>query len=441
VERIVTDSRAVQAGDLFVALAGERFDGHDFVADAFRKGAVAALVNRDRAVASEWTGAIVAVANTRVALGQLAEHHRRQFDLPVIAVGGSNGKTTTKEILASLLRQRFETLASPASYNNDIGVPLTLLSLERAHEVAVIEVGTNHPGELAPLVRLAAPRFGVLTGIGREHLEFFGDLKGVLAEEGGLAELLPAEGTLVLPGDGEWVEEVVARTPATVVRVGSGPTNDWRIGRMTWEGQDMLFEVETNRAALGGTYRVALAGRHQVVNAVLAMAVTAELGLSGAELHQGLSAVRPAPRRLELWAANGVQVLDDAYNANADSMVAALETLAALPCAGRRVAVLGDMAELGATCEAAHDEVGRRAAELGIDQLIAVGAMAPVMGAAARAAGLHRVMELTTPEAAAHAARRLVRKGDLVLVKASRATRLEQVSEALRHAERAPTTV
>jgi len=185
VDRVCTDSRRVLAGDLFFALPGGRFDGHDFLRQAAEKGAVALVVERQR-VPADWTGcALIAVANVRAALGQLAAVYRADFTLPLVAVGGSNGKTTTKELVASVLRQKLATLWSEASFNNDIGVPLTLLRLEKSHQAAVLEAGTNHPGELAPLLKMMRPDYGVITCIGREHLEFFGDLAGVVREERG----------------------------------------------------------------------------------------------------------------------------------------------------------------------------------------------------------------------------------------------------------------
>ncbi len=432
VERVVTDSRAVRAGDLFVALAGERFDGHEFVLAAARAGAVAVMVRRGASIPDDPGCGVLAVEETRQALGRLAARYRAELDLRVIAVAGSNGKTTTKELLASVVRQRFNTHCSPASYNNEVGVPLTLLGLDRAHQVAVVEAGTNHPGELAGLLEMIRPDWGVMTSIGREHLEYFGDLEGVIAEESELARCLPEGGRLFLLGDHPAASVIAARTRAEWVRVGVGEENDWRLGVTRYEGGGMFFEVDTGRWGLSGGYRVNLVGRHQVLNAVLAMAVGAELGLDREEVGRGLAECGGAPRRMQLWEGQGIRVLDDSYNANADSTLAALQTLVDLPCQGRRMAWLGDMAELGAASEPAHAEIGRRAAELGVDQLSAVGSMAGVMGAAARAAGLNRVVELATPEAAAHAVRRLVRRGDLVLVKASRATRLEQVSDALR---------
>ena len=192
VHRVCTDSRQVKAGDLFFALRGGRFDGHDFLREAAEKGAGAVVVERGR-VPANWIGcAMIAVEDTRKALGRLAADYRKEFVLPVVAVGGSNGKTTTKELVASVLKERLATLWSEASFNNDIGVPLTLLRLDKSYQAAVLETGTNHPGELAPLVKMIRPNYGVITSVGREHLEFFDDVAGVAQEEGWLAELLPA---------------------------------------------------------------------------------------------------------------------------------------------------------------------------------------------------------------------------------------------------------
>ncbi len=435
VNSLCTDSRQARAGDLFVALAGERFDGHDFLTEAVRKGVSAVVVNRANAIiATSCACAVIMVTDTRQALGKLAARYRTDFALPIIAVGGSNGKTTTKELLAAVLRQKLVTLASEASFNNDIGVPLTLLKLEAAHRVAVLEVGTNHPGELAPLVRMIQPKFGVITSLGREHLEFFGDRDGVLKEEGWLAELLPADGKLFLNADDDGIERIVQRSRAPIVRVGRSDKSDWRARDIRLDKQSVWFQVEAPKAEFAGEYMIHLLGRHQVVNALFGVAVGGELGLSRAEIQRGLSECKPLKMRLQLWEANGVRVLDDAYNANADSMLAALQVLQEMPCAGRRVAVLGDMAELGAHSEAVHEEVGRRAAESGVEQLFAVGKMAGVMARAAGAAGLNRIFEFAEVESAGHALRNFLKTGDLVLLKASRATRLERVGEILRGA-------
>ena len=432
VNGLSTDSRQVQAGELFFAIKGDRFDGHDFLDEVVRKGVAAMVIERGRLPAVLPNCAVIAVEDTRRALGRLGAAYRREFTLPVVAVGGSNGKTTTKELIAAVLSQKLATLWSEASFNNDIGVPLSLLGLHENHEVAVLEVGTNHPGELAPLVKMIQPRFGVLTNIGREHLEFFGDVAGVAVEEGWLAELLPTEGKLFVNGDSEWADRIAERTRATVVRVGFGERNDWRVRRLRLDKQGATFHVQSPHAEFDGEYRSNLLGRHQVVNALYGLAIGAELGLNRVEIQRGLGACEPAKMRLQLWEVGGVRVLDDAYNANADSMLAALQVLKELPCRGRRVAVLGDMAELGAHSEAAHVEVGRWAAELGVGQLFAVGSMAATLARGAREAGLMRVIELSDVEAAAAAVKTFLKPGDVVLLKASRATRLERVATVLR---------
>ncbi len=433
--RVCTDSRQVQAGDLFFALKGERHDGHDFLEQVAKRGAAGVVVERRRLPAKRPDCAVLAVDNPRAALGWLAAAYRKDFTLPVVAVGGSNGKTTTKELVASVLRQKLDVLWSEASFNNDIGVPLTLLRLEKPHQAAVLEVGTNHPGELAPLVRLAQPKFGVITNLAREHLEFFGVLDGVVEEEGWLAELLPADGKLFLNGDSEWAGQVARRARAAVVRAGLAEGNDWRASRLRPDTKGVAFHVDAPRAEFSGEYRVNLLGRHQVVNALFSLVVGVELGLGRPELRDGLAHCRPLKMRMQLWQFNGVRVLDDAYNANADSMRAALQTLRDFRCRGRRVAVLGDMAELGAHTEAAHAEVGRCAAESGVGQLFTVGQMAAVTAQAARDAGLNRVIEFADVEAAAAAVKRFAKPGDVILLKASRAARLERVAESLRASE------
>jgi UDP-N-acetylmuramoyl-tripeptide--D-alanyl-D-alanine ligase len=417
---------------LFIGLPGDRFDGHDFVLEVIKKQVGAVMIEENKSNLPTGNCPTIIVDSTRKALGRLAAVYRQDFRLPIVAIAGSNGKTTTKELVASVLKEKFPTLSSEASFNNDIGVPLTLLNLEQRHQAAVLEAGTNHPGELAPLVQMIAPRYGVITSIGREHLEFFGDVAGVAQEEGWLAELLPSDGKLFVNGDNEWTTQIAGRCKAAVVRVGFSETNDWIVRNVRVDKQGLAFGIRSPKQQLDGDYRIGLLGRHQVINALFAIAIAAELGLSRAEVQRGLAQCKPARMRLQLWELNGVRVLDDAYNANADSMVAALQTLQELPCKGRRVAVLGDMAELGVHSQAAHEEVGRRAAELGVGQLFAVGKMAPVIARGARDAGLTRVLEFADVETAAAAIKRFVKQGDLLLLKASRATRIERIGESLR---------
>ena len=427
-----TDSRSAKAGNLFFAIKGEKFDGHDFLNDVAAKEAGAVVIERKKIPAKLPACAVLVVDDARLAFGKLAAVYRKDFSLPVIAVGGSNGKTTTKELLASVLRQKFSTLWSEASFNNDIGVPATLLRLDKTHQAAVLEIGTNHPGELAPLVRMIQPQFGIITSIGREHLEFFGDVAGVAQEEGWLAGLLPADGKLFLNGDSEWTEKIAARTMAQVVRVGFGEKNDWRATKVRLDKNGVTFQVTAPKTEFCGEYRINLIGRHQVSNALFAIGSGEELGLGRAEIQRGLADCQPPKMRMQFWEANGVRVLDDCYNANADSMIAALETLCDLPLQGRRVAVLGDMAELGAQSEAAHLEVGRHAAKLKIGQLFTVGKSSAVTAKAARDAGLTRVIEFPDVEAAVRAVKNFLKTGDVVLLKASRSSRLERIAETLK---------
>jgi UDP-N-acetylmuramoyl-tripeptide--D-alanyl-D-alanine ligase len=437
VERICTDSRQAQPGDVFFALAGERFDGHDFLGEVVKKGVSAIVADRERMPADLRGCAVIAVEDARKALGYFAARYRKDFGLPIVAIGGSNGKTTTKELATSVLRQQLATVSSDASFNNDIGVPLTLLKLGKSHQAAVMEVGTNHPGELAPLVKMIQPKFGVITSVGREHLEFFGDVAGVAREEGWLAELLPSDGKLFINGDSEWADRISERARARVVRAGFSERNEWRVRALRMSKLGTSFRIDAPKAELSGEYRINLLGRHQVVNALFAIAIGHELGLGRPAIEKGLAECEPAKMRLQLWELKGVRVLDDAYNANADSMVAALQTLQELPCKGRRVAVLGDMAEQGTHSEAAHEEIGRRAAELGVVQLFAVGKMAPVTARGAREAGLNRVFEFADVETAAVAIKSFLKNGDVLLVKASRAARLERIGEMLRSGEAA----
>lgn len=430
VRRVSTDSRDIQRGDLFVALTGERFDGHDFAADAVRRGAVAALVARRREAEFEGVPRML-VTDPRRAFGQIAAAYRAQFRLPVVAVGGSNGKTTTKELIGAILGGCFHTLCSRESYNNDVGVPATLLDLENRHVAAVIEVGTNHPGELAPLVRMAQPRMGVITHIGEEHLEYFGSLAGVMEEEGWLADLLPPDGVLILPGDAPWSTTLQARTRARTVRVGTTPGCAWQLGECRLDAEGTTFSVVGPRPELSGEYRVNLLGRHQVFNALLAAAVGAEFGLDGEEIRRGLARCA-APRwrmNRRQWA--GVEIIEDCYNANLDSLLAALDTLAAFPCRGRRILVLGGMAELGVHTARAHVTAGRRLAEIGVDHLVTVGETAAISADSAVAAGMARVDRVASVEAAAARLRNWLRPGDCLLVKGSRSARLERLGRLL----------
>jgi UDP-N-acetylmuramoyl-tripeptide--D-alanyl-D-alanine ligase len=279
---------------------------------------------------------------------------------------------------------------------------------------------------------MIAPRYGVITNIGREHLEFFHDLVGVAREEGAIAEALPADGVLFLNGDNPWCEVLARRARCRVVTVGLDRANDCVAREVQVNEHGVSFYVDCRYRGVSGHYHVSLLGRHQVINALLALAVGAEMGLGGADIEKGLQSCVAAKMRMQLCNPNGIGVLDDCYNANADSMLAALQTLRDLPCAGRRVAVLGDMSELGDCSRAAHFEVGRRAAQSHLDQLFAIGRRASQIAEAARDRGFTSVVEIAEVEPAAQAIKEFARPGDVVLLKASRSMRLERIGEVLR---------
>ena len=431
VSRVCIDSREAEPGDLFVAIKGDRFNGHDYTRHAFNQGAAAALVNSSQ-VSQEIVGPEIEVKETRQALRLLASHYRNDFDIPIIAVGGSNGKTTTKDILARILEQRFPTLSSEASFNNEIGVPLTLLRLRHEHKVAVVEVGTNYPGEMQSLLSLVQPRFGIITNIGSEHLEFFGDLEGVLLEEGFLAELLPEDGCLFVDGDIEDLVKLRKRCRTTVVTVGESDQSDWFLPRIEPSDDGVVFELISPKGDWDGVYSVNLLGRHNARNAALAIAVAAEMGLSQEELIQGLKGCRAASMRMQLQTLGGVTVINDAYNSNPDSLQAALEALQAFPVKGKVIAVLGDMAELGEASKNAHIEAGLLVAKLGLNGLIAVGQWADEMGRAARANGMKNVAVFEDPTLAGKALASKLNPGDLLLIKGSRSVKLERIIEEVR---------
>lgn len=425
---ISTDSRSVAADELFFALRGERFDAHRFVPEVLDKGALGAVVNRT--FQSDRT--LIQVDEPRRALGKLAARYRRDFDLPLIAVAGSNGKTSTKELLASVLSRRFNVLWSPASFNNDVGVPLTLLRLTADHQVAVLEVGTNHPGELAGLLDWVRPDIGVLTGIGPEHLEFFRNLEGVAAEEGTLAEKLSESGELILNGDTPFANAICDRCRGNVVKVGWSAGNDWVAERVVAAGCGYRFQVRSPRPELSGEYEIRLLGRPQIINALLAIAVAARLGMDRAQIAAGLLDCVGAPMRLELQRVEGsdLTILNDAYNANAESTRVALETLAEFPAVGRRHAILGEFAELGDEADAAYRKAGQLAATLELDRLWTVGA-AGAAAESARSNGLADTRHFDSVEALMSGLRGEPAAGDVILLKGSRRARLERVAGQL----------
>jgi UDP-N-acetylmuramoyl-tripeptide--D-alanyl-D-alanine ligase len=420
---VSTDTRSMQRDSLFVALRGSTHDGHQHLRAAAGAGAIAALVDCIPADAPPGLPLIV-VDNTRRALARLAAHVRDGFNGSVIAVAGSNGKTGTKGLIHAALHPPLRGSASPKSFNNDIGVPLTIFSADPKDDYLVLELGTNHPGEIAQLSEIAQPDIAVITNIGAEHLEFFGDLDGVRAEEASVIQRLNRFGLLVVNGDDLGLLKAVEGYHGQRVTFGWDAANDLR-------PLDVRCKQSGTEFRLGRAYFfVPQLGRHTAANAAAAIAVGRYLGLSDAEIAGNLATAAGPPMRLQVQRVGGVTLINDAYNANPHSMRAALETLRDLPTTGRRIAILGDMRELGEAADRFHAEVGRLAAECGLDELHCVGPASRSIAAAAIDAGQRHTHHHANAAAAASAVPAQLQDGDLVLLKASRGEQLESIASA-----------
>jgi UDP-N-acetylmuramoyl-tripeptide--D-alanyl-D-alanine ligase len=423
---VSTDSRSVGEGDLFVALRGQNYDGHRFLGEAAARGALAAMVEAPLPSGGEFTMPLVVVENTTRALGVLARRYRDRFNLPVIAIGGSSGKTTTKEMLAALLAKRYRVLYTEKNYNNQIGVAKTLLRLTKKHEVAVVEIGTNHPGEMETLCDILNPTHGLLTNIGAEHLEFFGSLQGVEQEEGKLfAHLAARNGRAFVNANDRRVERAARPCRRRVTYGFSHRGASVRGRRIRLDSAACPgFEFSGGRVRRHLKVQLKIPGRHQAGNALAAVAVGLAFGLPGRAIVAALEAVTASEKRMAVVHLQGVTILNDTYNANGDSTVAALETLAAMTVTGKRLAVLGDMLELGAHEAEEHRRVGEAARSLKIDVVLTFGPRSRIIHeAVAGGFAVHYEEKNVLAEYLAE----LVAPGDAVLVKGSRGMAMEDV--------------
>src|SRR5256714_13340571 len=385
VSRISTDSRTLQTRDLFVPLRGANFDGHEFIEQAAERGAAGAIVEEN------WKGkvprgfALIRVADTLVAYQTLATNYRASLPLKVIAITGSNGKTSTKDFVAAVLARKFRVTKTEGNFNNHVGLPQTMLAAKYEDEIAVWEIGMNHPGEIAALAKLAAPDVAMITNVGIAHIEFMGSREAIAKEKGALAEAVTANGTLILNADDAFNESIAKRTRAKLILAGI-ENGSVRAIDITQSATGSEFTI------LEGAHRcraqLPVPGIHMVQNAMLAVAAGRVFGMSIEECAVGLASTPLTKARLQIKEIGGIQFIDDSYNANPDSMKAALRTLVELEADGRRIAVLGEMGELGAESEAGHREVGEAAAALHVDELIAVGATGATIARAAKKAGL-----------------------------------------------------
>jgi UDP-N-acetylmuramoyl-tripeptide--D-alanyl-D-alanine ligase len=427
ISRVSTDTRTLQAGDLFVAIAGGNFDGHDFVATAANMGAAAALVHQLPIGVPPQFG-VLQVADTVRALQQLSSGYRDTLRLRVVGITGSNGKTSTKDLTAAVLGQAFRVQKTAGNLNNHLGVPLTLLSVDPQDEVAVVEIGMNHPGEIAPLAALARPDVAIITNIGVAHIEYMGSRGAIAQEKGMLGEAVHSDGTVILNAEDDMTPGIARRCKAKVLTAGL-QVGDVRATALRVLPGAMQFTLQHEGKSVAAV--VPVLGEHMVRNAALACAAGLALGLSLEQCAAGLAKLELSKGRLQTKKIGNLTVLDDSYNANPDSVVAGLATLASIPGGGRRIAILGRMGELGKEAESGHRRVGRAAGEKGISCVIAVGDHAHWIAEEARASGVPSVIPVADTASAATALRDFAQAGDVVLVKGSRSAKMERVIQAL----------
>jgi len=420
------DSRTVGAGQLFFAVKGERLDGHDFVEAALERGALAAVVRKDQLGRYPARARLLAVEDTLVALQTLAMAVRKLWGKPLVGVTGSMGKTTTKEAIAHVLSTRFRVLKSEGNFNNHFGLPLMLLKLEPEHDVAVIEMGMSHAGEIRALAKIAQPEVGVVTNVAPVHLEFFDSVAGIARAKYELVESLSGNGTAVLNADDEYVSQFGRDFKGKVVMYGTRATADVRAENVRSLGAEGTeFDVVIGGVREGA--KLPLVGEHNVLNALAAVAVGLERGLTPAEAVGALAGLVPADKRGEVLRLGNITVINDCYNCNPKALNAMVDALASME-ARRRIVVAGAMLELGGTEEELHRQAGRHIAEKKIDVLLGVRGPAQAAVEAARQAGMRAEFMATAEEAGEWLARE-ARDGDVVLMKASRGVKLEKALE------------
>ncbi|HEY1401984.1 MAG TPA: UDP-N-acetylmuramoyl-tripeptide--D-alanyl-D-alanine ligase [Terriglobales bacterium] len=421
------DSRTVQSGELFFAVQGDRLDGHDFVEQALSKGAIGAIVRKDQLTHFPTKTGLLAVDDTLVALQTLATAVRKLWGKTAIGITGSMGKTTTKEAMAHLLSARHRVHRSKGNFNNHFGLPLGLLTLEPEYDLAVIEMGMSHAGEIAALARIALPNEGVVTSVGPVHLEYFDSVAGIARAKYELIEALPHGGTAVLNGDDEYVCQFGRDFKGKVILFGLKTTADARAENIEILGPEgTRFDLICQ--GLRQAVRSPLLGTHNVYNVLAAAAVALEHGITPSEIAAILPSLEPGDKRGQVVQVGNITVLNDCYNSSPKALMAAVDTLAAMP-AGQRIVVAGEMLELGATGEQLHRECGRYIAGKHLDFLLGVRGLAMPMVEAALAAGM-KAQFVATPEEAGEWLAREAREGDVVLLKGSRGVKLEKALES-----------
>jgi UDP-N-acetylmuramoyl-tripeptide--D-alanyl-D-alanine ligase len=420
------DSRTIQPGQLFFAVKGDRFDGHDFVEQAIQRGAVAAIIRKDALPRYENPKQLLTVDDTLHALQRLASAVRKLWGKLVVGVTGSAGKTTTKEAIAHVLSKRFRVLKSEGNFNNHFGLPLMLLKLEPEHDIAVIEMGMSRAGEITALAKIAQPEVGVVTNVAPVHLEYFASVADIARAKYELIASLPSSGTAVLNADDEYVSQFGRDFKGKVMMYAIKGAADVRAENIASDGANgSSFEVIAEGFRQRAT--LPLVGTHNILNALAAVAVALDRGMSPSEAANALASLSPADKRGQVVKVGNITVINDCYNSNPKALEAMVNALATMP-ATRRIVVAGEMLELGPAAEELHRKSGQHIAEKKIDMLIGVRGLAEPMVAAAKQAGMPAKF-VVTPQEAGEWLTREARDGDVVLLKASRGVKLEQALE------------
>jgi UDP-N-acetylmuramoyl-tripeptide--D-alanyl-D-alanine ligase len=436
---IVTDSTKVKKGSVFIALKGERHDGHRFIPDAVRGGAACVIAHRTLGGVNFGKSTVIKVRDTLEALGALAHYRREQFGPKVLAITGSNGKTTTKEMVAAILEEaslageslRGKVLKTEGNFNNLVGLPLTLLRLRRRDKLAVVELGTNHPGEIQRLAEIAEPDAGIVTSVAAAHLEGLDSLAGVAREKGALYRNVRSGGAIAVNVDDARVKKLAAQFPGQKITYGKGGAVRARSWRMRGTS-GIAFTLEAGRQRCH--VRLNYLGQHNISNALGAAALALGAGVKLSAVRRGLEKAKPFAMRMQIENWRGMGIINDAYNANPASMKAALETLAEVKCRGRRIAVLGDMFELGRHSATEHRSLGKAAADAAIDRLYLLGDQAGTVRSGALTGGMQPEQIIIGKDHAdlGGQLRERVKRGDWLLFKGSRGMKMERVLEALK---------
>ncbi|MDF2595136.1 MAG: UDP-N-acetylmuramoylalanyl-D-glutamyl-2,6-diaminopimelate/D-alanyl-D-alanyl ligase [Clostridia bacterium] len=426
VQSITIDSRQIDKQSLFIPLKGERFDGHQFINKVFDQGAIAVLTE-ERSIEDDRLCTIY-VRDTKKALLDLAQYYRSLFKIPVIGITGSVGKTSTKEIIAAVLSAKFKVHKTEGNYNNEIGLPLTLFKLEKHHEVAVVELGMNHFGEIHKLSLAATPQIAVITNIGTSHIEYLGSRAGILQAKLEILDGLDTNGVLIINGDNDLLGQMNQISFETL-KYGLSPQYPYYAKNIVGGKQSTTADIVTPQHHYN--LSVEGLGEHMVYNTLAAIAIAEHLGLTKTEVLAGIETYRPTKMRMHIQVYdNGITVMDDTYNASTDSMYAALKVLQSYPDANRKIAVLGDMFEMGEHAKNLHEEVGRFACQVQIDVLCAVGELAKhIYEGARQMTSCTKILYYATKEAFLQDMKNILHSGDTVLFKASRGMHFEQMVE------------